>query len=227
MKKLLLLTLFITLCACAHKTGPNDFSYNQMPFKNYNFSVLGFGAYTVTIDKNFEPEPTVYVGTRTIYTYQDKQYPKLSIKLTVDEGDEFELPAESDILFVQKKWGRLNTIIHKSDSSLVRTHEIQYYKEVKVSGDELMNFNAMIPLGDPKKVNLSTGYGVTVLKWRDVGNKKIYVEYKTSSNTPFTKEENMSHLIALFDNSIKMKNNAFIQINAPPCPFMIFEKDQN
>ena len=184
-KPLLIVALVMLLGACGQRqVSDNQFAYNHMPFKNLNWSVLGFGAYTITIDKCFVPsEPKQVEGTRTIYKYHDPVYEHLEIIFTVDEGNEYILPTQ-DILYHQK--GRLNTMVYAS------------YNPIRYNG-------------------------VSVLKFRDVGGRKLYVEFKTGRHGGIYVPADANHLIAKFDTYINMKSEGHIVLDMPPCPFEIFE----
>lgn len=187
---ILLLIAALMLCACTTiRTNENQFALNQVPFKNYNWSVLGFGSYSVTIvDKNFVPVSTVVDGSRTTYTYQNQRSKWLEILITIDEKPDKNNPfltlKKEDVIY--QKLDRLNVVIFRQNFISTRL------------------------------------YGVSVLKYRDVGDKKIYVEFRTERDSEY-RPIDANHLIAIFDTYINMTNEGRIVLEAPPCPLEIFE----
>lgn len=80
MKKLIILIacalLLVTGCV-SKQVSDNKHIYDHAPFANYNMSVFGFGAFSVTVDNYFTLVESYKEsgGLRSIFKYEDKSHP--------------------------------------------------------------------------------------------------------------------------------------------------------
>lgn len=62
-------------------------------------------------------------------------------------------------------------------------------------------------------------HGITIMKFRDIGSKMIYVKFNTGRyGSPYSAKD-ANHLIAQFDSHIRMVSEGRIRFEMPPCPF--------
>jgi hypothetical protein len=116
MKKLLILIgcalLLFTSCVSKQVTD-NKHIYDHAPFPNYNMSVFGFGAFSVTIGDHFKLVESKREGDIDTFKYLDPKFPHLEITVNLTKNDaKYDVPfTKEDVVYFKKE--RTTVLVYK------------------------------------------------------------------------------------------------------------------